>query len=95
MTYLRFVTAELSVAVRKTLQTNGKLDVTRAHDVLNLELGELGVETKLLDDTRVLARSQSRVVLALRTGDDHLAGSKDKSSRLGITDTHDDGGETL
>ena len=94
-TYLRLVAAELSVAIRKTLQTNRELDVARADDVLNLELGELCVEAELLDDTRVLARGEARVVLRLCTSDDHLAGGEDESRGLGLADTHDDGGETL
>lgn len=48
---------KLSVRVRQTLQTDGELHgVTRTNDVLNLELGELGIEAKLLHDTRVLVR---------------------------------------
>ena len=83
------------MAVRKTLQTNGELDVTTADDVLNFEFRELGVETKLLNDASVLARRQPRVVLRLRARNDHLSRRKDKCSRLWITDPHDDGGETL
>jgi hypothetical protein len=49
-TYLWFITAELSV------QTDGKLDITAAYNVLNLELGELGIEAKLLHYPRVLVR---------------------------------------
>ena len=94
-THLRLVGAELSVAVCKTLKTNGELDVTRADDVLNLELRELCVEAELLDDTRVLARRQARIVLGLGTGDDHLARREDEGCRLGVADAHDDGGETL
>ena len=95
ITHLRLVAAELSVAVRKTLQADGELDVTTADDVLNLELRELGVEAELLDNTRILARRQPRVVLRLGTGDDHLARREDESGRLGITDTHDHGRKTL
>ena len=95
MTYLRLVAAELSVAVRETLKTNGELHVTRADDVLDLELGELGVEPELLDDTRIFAARQTRVVLALRTSDDHLARREDERGGLGVADTHDDGRETL
>lgn len=94
-TYLGLIRAELSVRVRKSLQTNGELNVTGAHDVLNLELGELGVEAKLLDDTRILARRQPRVVFRLRTRDDHLARREDERGGLGVADTHDDRGKTL
>ena len=95
MTYLGLVAAELSVAVRETLETNREFHVARAHDVLDLELGELGVEAKLLHDTRVLARRQARVVLGLGASDDHLARGEDKRCRLGITNTHDHSRKTL
>lgn len=91
----RLVRAEVVVARGQTLQTDGELDVAGADNVLDLEVGELGVETELLDDTRVLARSQLRVILRLGTGDDHLARGKDQGGGLGLTDPHDDGGETL
>ena len=52
---LRLVRAEIVMAGRKTFQTNGELDVARAHDVLNLEVGELGIETELLDDASILS----------------------------------------
>ena len=83
------------MAVCKTLQTNGELDVARADDVLNLELGKLRVESELLDDTRVLARCETGVVLGLCTSDDHLARGEDQGCRLGLTNAHDDGSETL
>jgi hypothetical protein len=52
---LRLVRAEIVMARRKTLQTNGELDVTRADDVLDLEVGELGVETELLNNTSIFS----------------------------------------
>ena len=54
--HLWFVTAELPVAEleRQTLQPNGEFDITTAHNVLDFELRELGVETKLLDYSSVL-----------------------------------------
>ncbi len=83
------------MAVRKTLETDGEVDVTRADDVLDLELGELRVEAELLDDARVLARCQARIILGLGPGHDHLARHEDEGSGLGVADTHDDGRETL
>ena len=94
-THLRLVAAELSVAVRKSLQPNGELDVATAHNILDLELGELGVEPKLLHNTCVLARRQPRVVFRLRTRHDHLARREDQRGRLGVADTHDHRRETL
>jgi hypothetical protein len=92
---LGLVRAEVVMARSQALETNGELDVTRSDDVLNLEVGELGVETELLDNTRVFTRSQLRVIFGLGTRDDHLAGCEDQSGGLGLTNTHDDGSETL
>ena len=94
-THLGLITTELSVAVCKTLQPNGELDVAAANNILDFELGELGVEAELLNDTRVLPRRQSRVIFRLGTRHHHLARGEDKSGSLGVTDTHDDGGKTL
>lgn len=91
----RLVGAEMVVTRGQTLQTDGELDIAGADNILDLEIRELGVETKLLDDTRVLAGCQLGVILRLGTSDDHLAGSEDESGGLGLSDTHDDGGETL
>lgn len=93
--YLWLVTAELPVAVRESLQANGELDVTTADDVLDLEFRELCVEAELLHDAGVLAGRETRVVLGLCTGDDHLARGEDEGGRLRVADTHDDGRETL
>ena len=70
---LRLVGAEVMMLGRKTLQTDGELDVTRANDVLNLEVGELGTEAEFLDDPSILARSELRIIFRLCTSDDHLA----------------------
>lgn len=91
----RLVRAEHVMATGKALKTDGELDVARADNVLDLEVGELGVETKLLDDARILARGKLGVILGLCTSDDHLAGSEDECGGLGFADTHDDSGETL
>lgn len=92
---LRLVGAEHVVTASKAFETDRELDVTRADNVLDLEVGELCVEAELLDDTSVLARGKLAVILGLGTGDDHLARGEDQGGRLGLTDTHDDGGETL
>lgn len=41
------------MGIGKTLETDWELDVARADYVLNLELGELGVESELLNDTSI------------------------------------------
>lgn len=89
------VGAEHVVATCQTLKTNRELDVAGADNVLDLEVRELGIETELLDDTRVLAASKLAVIFGFRTSHDHLAGSEDQGGRLGLADTHDDGSETL
>jgi hypothetical protein len=52
---LRLVRAEMMMPACKTLETNGKLDIARANNVLNLEVGELGIEPKLLNDSSIFA----------------------------------------
>ena len=47
---------------RKALQTDGELDIARADNVLDLEVRELGVKAKLLDDSCVFTRRQARVL---------------------------------
>ena len=54
-------------------RTNGELDATTANDVLDFELGKLGVESKPLNDTSVLARRQPRGILRVRARNDHLS----------------------
>lgn len=92
---LRLVGAEVVMAGSQTLETNRELDVTRTDDILDLEVCELGVEAELLDDSSVLARSKLRVVLRLCTSHNHLARGEDQGCSLWLTDTHDDGRETL
>jgi len=55
---LRFVRAEVMMARSKTFKTDWKLDIARADDVLDLEVGELGIESELLNDSRILSRSK-------------------------------------
>src|SRR6266478_1556418 len=93
--YLWLITTELSVAVRKTLETNWEFDVAAAHDVLNLEFRKLGVKAKLLDNARVLARRQARIIFALCTSHDHLARRENKCGCFRIANPHDDCGKTL
>jgi len=92
---LRLVRAEHVVTACQAFQTDGELDVARADNVLDLEVRELRVEAEFLDDTGVLAAGKLAVILGLGTSDDHLAGGEYQSGRLGLTDTHNDGGETL
>jgi hypothetical protein len=84
VTHLWLVGAELTVAICQPLQANGKLDITTADGVLNLELGELCVKAELLDNPRVLSRGEMRVILRLGTSDDHLSRGEDEGSHLGI-----------
>ena len=70
---LWLIGAEIVVLGRQTLETDRELDVARADNVLDLEVGELGIESQLLDDACVLARGKLAVVLRLGAGNDHLA----------------------
>lgn len=54
----RLVRAKMMMPTSKTLQTDGKLDVAGANNVLDLEIREFGIEPKLLDDPGILARCQ-------------------------------------
>jgi len=91
----RLVRAEVVMLGSETLETDGELDVARADNVLDLEIRELGVEAELLNDAGVLARGEFRVVFRLGTRDNHLAAREDQSRGLGLTNSHDDGSETL
>ena len=59
---LRLVRTEVMMTRRKAFKTDGKLDIARAHDVLDLEISKLGVKAKLLDDSCVFTRRQARVL---------------------------------
>ena len=39
----------------KTLETDRKFDVARADNVLNLEVGKLGIEAEFLNDSSIFA----------------------------------------
>lgn len=55
----------------------------------------LNLQAQLLDDTSVLATGKLAVILRLGTSHDHFARCEDQGGRLGLSDTHDDGCETL
>ena len=59
---LRLVRAKVVVTRRKAFETNWELDIARADDVLDLEIRELSVEAKLLNDTCVFTRRQARIL---------------------------------
>ena len=59
---LRLIGAEVVMTRRKAFKTDWKLDITRADNVLDLEVRELGVKTKLLDNACVFARRQPRIL---------------------------------
>lgn len=51
---LRLIRAKVVMATGQSLESNWELDVTRSNNVLDLEVGKLGIEAKFLDDTRIL-----------------------------------------
>ena len=83
------------MARSQTFQADGELNVAGANNVLDFEVGELGVEAELLDNTGVFSGRKLRIVLRLGTSDYHLARGEDQSCRLGLANTHDDSGESL
>lgn len=91
----RFIGTEVVMARGQTLETNGKLDVAGADNVLDLEIRELRIEPKLLNDPGIFARCKLRVILGLGTSNNHLARCKDESCSLGFPDSHNHGGKTL
>ena len=85
----------MAVGKGQSFQSNREFNVTRTDNVLNLEFCKFRIEAELLDDAGVLASSKTRILFALGTSNHHLAGGKDERSRLGFTNSHDDGSETL
>ena len=58
----RLVRAEVVMTRRKAFKTDWELDIARADNVLDLEIRELSVEAKLLNDTCVFPRGQARIL---------------------------------
>ena len=83
------------VTACQAFETDGKLNIATAHNILYLEVRELGVEAELLNDTRVLAASKFAIVFGLGACDDHFAGSEYERSSLWLANTHYDGGKSF
>lgn len=83
------------MAAGQTLEADGEVDVARPDNILDFEIGEFGIEPKLLDDTRVFATRELAIVFRLGTSHDHLTRGKDEGSRLWLSYTHDHSCETL
>ena len=79
----------------ETFEANGKFDITRADDILYLEVREFGVEAEFLNDARVFAASKPRCIFRLGAGNDHLPRSKDQGGGLRVANAHNNGSETL
>ena len=94
-THLWLVAREVTMRERKPFEADRELDIAASDHVLDLEVGELGLEAELLDDARVLPPREARVVLALCARDDHLAASEDESRRLWLPHSHNNGRESL
>jgi hypothetical protein len=92
---LGLVGAETVMLRAETLKTNGKLDVARTDNILDLEVRELGIEAQLLDDASILARSKLGVVFGLCASHHHFARSEDESGSLWVANTHDHGSKSL
>ena len=57
----------------KTFQSDWELDVTRADNVLNLEIRELGTEAEFLDDSSVFARCEFAIVFGFLYEYEHMS----------------------
>lgn len=57
--------------------------------------GELCVEPQLLDNPRIFAGSEAAIIFRLGTSHNHLSTGKDQCRCFRLTNTHDDGSETL
>lgn len=91
----RLVTRVVSMRERKPFQSNRELYITGAHNILNFEFRKACRKAQLLDDASIFACSQTTKLFTLGTSDDHLARSKDEGRRLGLSNAHNDGRETL
>lgn len=93
---LRLVGAIVTVLLVQGFKGNGEPDVAGADDVLDLELLELdqGV-AHFLNHLGIGLGGGVGLVLALGTCDDHLTRAENEGGSLRLTNTNDDGGETL
>lgn len=91
----RLIGAEMVMTTREAFQADGKFNIARANNVLDLEIYELGVEPKLLNDPSVFTRGELGVILGLSASNDHLARGKDQSRSFWFTNAHDNGSKAL
>ena len=92
---LGLIRAKVVMTAGKAFKADREFDVARANDVLDLEIRELGVEPKLLNDPSIFAGRELRVVFGLCASDNHLARGEDQSCGLRFADAHNNGRETL
>lgn len=84
------------MAVAQVLQRYGELDITRADNVLYLEILQLDViASHLLNHFSILFGRVSRLILAFGSGDDHFPRGKYESCGFGLTDANNHGRETF
>ena len=69
----RLIGAKVMMTACKSFQANGKLNVARAYNVLDLEIRKLCVEPKFLYDSSIFAGSKLGIVFRLCASNDHLA----------------------
>lgn len=87
--------AEMTVRVSKTFKSNWEAHITRANNILNLEIGELARKAQLLNDTSIFTCSQLWIIFRLCSCHYHFARCKDQGSCFWFSNTHNDGGKTL
>lgn len=87
--------AEMTVRVSKTFKSNWEAHITRANNILNLEIGELARKAQLLNDTSIFTCCQLWIIFRLCSCHYHFARCKDQGSCFWFSNTHNDGGKTL
>lgn len=83
------------VAASQTLEADGEVDVARPDNILDLKIGEFGIEPMLLDDTRVFATRELAIVFRFGTSHDYLTRGKHEGGGPWLSYTHDHSRETL
>jgi hypothetical protein len=88
-------TRKITMRKGQALQSNRKLDIARCDNVLDLKVGELGREAKLLDDACVFSSGKSREFFVFGSGTHHLARCKDECCCLWLTNSHNHSSKAL
>jgi hypothetical protein len=83
------------MGVSQPFKTDRKLDIAGTHNVLDLKVSKLCLETQLLNDPSIFPSRQFGVVFGFGTCHYHFTRSEDQGCSFGITDTHNHSRKTL